>query len=175
MLDSPVVSGWRAHGLHALKMSGLIGRVSPGKVSQSRRHEWPSKRAVAEHWGAKSLFRRWHPEVLADYVAAGTERRGGKTVLAFDRDVETRLYNTLPHHFGTLLRRRPPRCLVGFVAGTRSIEIRQAGLAATRALVGPRLRWIDGTHLFPMQLPDETAETVLDLLGRMIALDVEST
>lgn len=168
LLDSPVITGWRAHSVHALKLSGLIRRVSPGKVSQQRRHEWANRREALAYYAAKSKFARWAPGVLTDYIASGTLRRGGKTVLAFDRQVETRIYNTLPHHLGTLLQRHPPRCTVGFVAGRGSNEMRMSGsLAATTALAGPRLRWIDGGHLFPMEQPAQTAALVLDLLAGM--------
>jgi len=175
LLDSPVFTGWRAHSVRMLKASGLIQRVSPGRVSQGRRHEWPSRRAVAEHYGAKALFARWDPQVLADYIACGTERRAGKTVLAFDRDVETRIYNTLPHHLTQVLRRHPVRCPAAFIAGLRSTEIRHAGMASTRALVGERLRWIDGTHLYPMEKPSETAALVVELIREMTAPDVGCT
>jgi pimeloyl-ACP methyl ester carboxylesterase len=149
--------------------------VSPGRVAQGRRHEWPSRRAVTEHYGAKALFARWDPQVLADYIACGTRHRDGKTVLAFDRDMEARIYNTLPHHLGRMLLRHPLHCPVAFVAGQRSPEIRQAGMASTRALVGERLRWVDGTHLYPMEKPAETAATVLALLREMALGNVEAT
>ena len=167
LLDSPVITGWRAHSVRVLKSSRLLGRVSPGRLSQTRRHEWPSRQAVAEHYGAKALFARWAPGVLNDYIACGTQRRGGKTVLAFDREVETQIYNTLPHHLGALLRRHPVRCPAGFVAGTRSTEVRQGGLGAARVLAGDRFAWIEGTHLYPMEKPAETAQAVLALLGSM--------
>ena len=169
MLDSPVITGWRAHSVQVLKASRLIGRVSPGKVSQTRRQSWPSRQAMAEHYGAKALFARWAPGVLADYIAAGTERRGGQTVLAFDRGVETHIYNTLPHHLGALLRKHPIRCPVGFIAGTRSTEIRQGGLGTAHALAGERFSWLEGTHLYPMEKPVETADAVLALLDGMRA------
>ena len=51
---------------------------------------------------------------------------------------------------------------MGFIAGTQSAEMRQGGVAATRALVGERLVWIEGTHLYPMQHPKQTAELVLN-------------
>ena len=167
MLDSPVITGWRAHSVQVLKASRLIGRVSPGKVSQTRRQSWPSRQALAEHYGAKALFARWAPGMLADYIAAGTERRGGQTVLAFDREVETRIYNTLPHHLGALLRKHPIRCPVGFIAGTRSAEIRQGGLGTAHALAGERFSWLEGTHLYPMEKPVETADAVLAMLDGM--------
>ena len=86
-------------------------------------------------------------------------------MLGFRREIETRIYNTLPHHLGTLLRRHPLRCPVAFIGGTQSAEMRQAGMAATaRAGARAAFSWIEGTHLFPMERPDETAaELVLQL------------
>jgi pimeloyl-ACP methyl ester carboxylesterase len=78
--------------------------------------------------------------------------------------VETRLYNTLPHQMGALLKAHPPRCDVGFLGGTQSAEVRQVGLAATRALTHGRMQWLEGSHLFPMEKPDATAAAVLTML-----------
>jgi pimeloyl-ACP methyl ester carboxylesterase len=164
MLDSPVITGWRAHGVQVFKASGLIRRVSPGRVSQRRRHEWPDRDAVRRHFAAKHAFARWDPRVLDDYVDAGFVERDGHVELAFERDVETRIYNTLPHTLGRLLHRHPPRCPVAFVAGTQSVEVRQGGLEASRALAKDRFVWIEGSHLFPMERPDETARVVRTLI-----------
>lgn len=167
LLDSPLITGWRAHSLRALQASGLMKRVSPGRIARVRRHEFASRRDALAHFGAKPMFARWAPGVLDDYIAAGTTRRGGVTTLAFDRMIEARIYDTLPHHLGALLRRHSLRCPAAFIAGERSREIRQGGLAATHALVGSRLRWIAGTHLFPMEHPVETAQLVLALIATM--------
>lgn len=171
LIDSPVVAGWRAHGVQVAKATGLIKRVSPGRVSSRRRHQWPSAEEALRHFASKSLFARWQPEVLQDYVRAGTEpdpEQGGVR-LAFDRAVETRLYNTLPHHFGALLKRHPPACPVHYLGGTRSAEGRQVGMAMTRALTQGRIGWIEGTHLYPMERPDETAQAVLDVMAGMVS------
>lgn len=147
--------------------SRLMQRLGPGKVSITRRHEWPSRQATFDHYAAKALFARWAPGMLADYIAAGTVRRGNQVVLAFDRAIETRIYNTLPHQLGTTLHRHPVRCPVAFIAGSRSAEIRQGGLEAVRRLAGERLVWLDGTHLFPMEKPRGTAQAALGLLASM--------
>ncbi len=55
------------------------------------------------------------------------------------------------------------------MAGTRSREIRQVGLTATRRLVGRRLRWIEGSHLYPMEKPLETAGLIRELIDEMRA------
>ncbi len=66
-----------------------------------------------------------------------------------------------------MLARHPLKCPVGFVAGTRSTEIRQGGLGAAHALAGERRAWIVGTHLYPMEQPGEAAATVLRMLASM--------
>jgi hypothetical protein len=45
--------------------------------------------------------------------------------------------------------------------------MRQGGFAASRALAGERWRWIEGSHLYPMERPDETAALVLALVATM--------
>jgi pimeloyl-ACP methyl ester carboxylesterase len=168
LLDAPVISGWRAHSLRVLKATGVFARVSPGKVSKRRRREWPTREAVLAHFAAKAAFARWDRRVLADYVASGFEEVDGRTVLAFRRDIETRIYNTLPHHVGEVLKRHPLRCPVAFVAGRQSREVRQGGLAASRALAGEHFEWIEGSHLFPMEHPEQTAALVLRMIRNMV-------
>jgi pimeloyl-ACP methyl ester carboxylesterase len=167
MLDSPVVMGWRAHSLQVVKRSGLLPRISPGKVSQRRRHQWPKREAVYQHFKPKTAFARWDDRVLRDYVDCGFDEVDGTVQLGFSRDVETHIYNTLPHHLGRLMRKHPPRCPVGFIAGTQSVEMRQGGMDGARALAGPRLVKTVGSHLYPMEQPDHTAALVLDLLRDM--------
>jgi len=135
----------------------------------SRRQAWPSLAAVREHFAKKAAFARWDPRVLEDYVKGGFVRRGGQVVLAFDREVESRIYDTLPHHMQRVLRRHPLRCPLAFIGGQQSAESRQAGVEATRRLAGERFVWTEGTHLFPMEHPDTTAAEVLRLLATMRA------
>ena len=165
LLDSPIVAGWRAHSIQVAKATGLMQRVSPGRISLRRRQQWPSREAAHAHFAAKTVFARWDPRVLDDYIAAGIEADGEQVVLAFRREVETRLYNTLPHHLPSVLKRHPPRAPIAFVGGTRSAEVRQAGLATTRAVARERLSWIEGSHLFPMERPAESAAEVARLIG----------
>ena len=170
LLDSPVLAGWRAHSVRVLKATRLIGRVSPSRVSQRRRHHWPSAEALQAHFQAKRAFARWDPQVLADYLASGFEPdpQGGLR-LGFRREVESRLYDTLPHHLTAVLRAHPPRCPVAYIAGTQSAEGRQVGLGATRRLVRERLEWIEGSHLYPMEQPEATAAAVLRQIEAMPA------
>lgn len=164
LLDSPLIAGWKAQALRLAKTTGLVRRVSPGRVSQRRRMQWASRDEALAHFQSKPAFARWHPQVLHDYIDGGTVQRAGRCELAFQRDVETTIYNTLPHHIEQLVRRHPPRCPVMFVGGTHSQEVRQVGMRATETLTHGRISWLEGSHLFPFERPDETASQVDALL-----------
>ena len=167
LVDSPLLTGWRAHSVHMAKLTGLVHRVTPGRVSRTRRHHWPNAADALSHYAAKALFARWDVRVLRDYIACGVEPAadGNGVELAFKREIETHIYNTLPHHFGALLQRHPPQCPVSFIGGSRSAEVRQVGMAVTRAVTQGRVDWLDGTHLFPMEQPDLAAQAVLRALA----------
>jgi hypothetical protein len=66
---------------------------------------------------------------------------------------------------------RPFPVPVGFIAGTRSNELRQAGLAGTRKLVGDNFTTIEGTHLYPMENPDLTARLTREMIARLLGED----
>jgi pimeloyl-ACP methyl ester carboxylesterase len=174
LIDSPVLGGWRARTLELIKRTQLVGSVSPGKISRKRRHSWPDANATHAHFASKKAFAAWDPQVLRDYIHHGTRDEidtQGHThrVLAFDREVETAIYNTLPHNLDRLLRRHPLQCPVAFIGGTRSLEMQQVGMAMTLRLVGrdhpERLAMLEGSHLFPMEKPLETAAVIDHTLG----------
>ncbi len=168
LIDSPVLGGWRARTLEVIKRTQLVGAVSPGKISRRRRHHWPDAQSAFEHFQHKRAFARWEPQVLRDYIDHGTRDadtpQGPQRVLDFERDVETAIYNTLPHNLDRLLRRHPLQCPVAFVGGTESLEMKQVGMAMTRRLVGPRhperMIMVEGSHLFPMERPQQTAMAI---------------
>ena len=167
LIDSPVVAGWKARALQFAKATGIGERLSPGWVSRRRRQEWESADAAYAHFHAKPAFARWAPGVLRDYIDSATEMQGGVCRLSFQRDVETAIYNNLPHHLARVLRAHPLRCPAAFVRGTESNEVRQVGMRATERLARGRIVEIEGSHLFPFERPAETAATVLRLIESM--------
>jgi pimeloyl-ACP methyl ester carboxylesterase len=169
MLDSPVVAGWRALAVRLLRNTAFMRRLSPGRLSARRRNVWPDAQAAYRHFADKPLFAGWAPGVLRDYIDAGLKPHAGGVQLRFTREAETAVYFTLPDHVGALVRGGFP-VPIGFIGGTTSEESRQAGLAATRALVGPFFRQLPGGHLFPMESPDAAAEATHAMIARMLAI-----
>ena len=167
MLDSPVVAGWRARVWRIAKALGLGSKLSPGGIAERRRHVWPSRAAAYEHFISKPIFQAWAPGALDDYLDHGLAPHPEGVQLRFDRDVEAAIYSSLPHDMGEVLR-KPYPLPIGFVAGTRSEELRQAGMASTRRLVGENLVMIEGSHLYPMESPQLTAQLTREMIGRLL-------
>lgn len=169
MLDSPVLSGWKARAVQVAKALGASERFGPGQVSRRRRQEWADHDAAFAHFAAKPAFARWAPGVLHDYIASGTEAHGPAHRLSFTREVETAIYNNLPHHLARVLRAHPLRCEMAFVRGTESNEVRQVGMRTTERLANGKVTAIEGSHLFPLERPAETAAAVVKLIASMRA------
>ncbi|RZL94588.1 MAG: alpha/beta hydrolase [Variovorax sp.] len=188
LLDSPLIGGWRANTLNLVKRTPLMKTMSPGMVSRKRRNRWEHREAVFEHFRSKKAFAKWDERVLRDYIEHGTfdgedpsdagpphgasaplegsedtsmPSVGVKSrALSFDRDVETAIYDTVPHNLGALLRAHPLKCHAAFVGGRQSIEMRRVGMAMTQQVTRGRIMMLDGTHLFPMEKPIATAAAV---------------
>jgi len=177
MVDAPAVAGWQANLLHLSKKLSFTSKYSPGAVSQRRRNQWGSLDEVRQHFASKKNFARWHPQALEDYVQHGTQE---VTVdgqvhreLSFSRDIETQIYNTVPHHLESLIKRHPLKCPISLVAARQSREMKLAGIEFTKRITKGRITTIDGTHLVPMESPIATAAAVeaaiLNMLGPMVA------
>jgi pimeloyl-ACP methyl ester carboxylesterase len=167
LLDAPVVAGWRALLLRFGKPTGLADRFSPARFSARRRHVWPDAEAVYQHYASKEMFAIWAPGVLRDYIEHGLMPHPEGVTLRFTREAETAVYRSLPHHLGALVR-QPFPVPAGFIGGVDSLECRQAGLAATKRVVGPHFRQVAGGHLFPMESPVAAATALHELIQSML-------
>lgn len=160
LLDSPILTGWRANTLSIVKRTPLMKSMSPSLVSRKRKNSWADREAVFAHFRSKKAFAKWDEQVLHDYIDHGTFDFDDARSLSFDRDVETAIYDTLPHNLGALLRSHPLKCKVAFIGGRQSREMKQVGMAMTEQVTRGRIAMLDGTHLFPMEKPIATAAAI---------------
>lgn len=175
LIDSPILGGWRAAALSVAKRAQLVGSISPGAISRKRKHQWLGLDDVLAHFRSKKAFARWDEQVLRDYIEHGTHdaqgEDGHQRLLSFDRDVETAIYNTLPHNLEGLLKRHPLKCPVAFIGGRQSSEMKQVGMAMTEKVTKGRIMMLDGSHLFPMEKPLATAAAIEAALRNLMAPD----
>lgn len=175
LLDSPLISGWKSGIVALVKAAGQMHRMPQAIVAAGRRDQWASKDDALQHFSAKPMFAAWHPEVLRSYIETGTEPdpadpQGEGRRLSFRREIEAAIYASVPHWLVPYLRRHPLGGPVAFIGGRHSVENRYAGLGATRRVTHGRMSWLDGSHLFPFELPDETVREVLKWIARLEAL-----
>jgi pimeloyl-ACP methyl ester carboxylesterase len=165
MLDAPIIGPWKGTAFAMVKRLGLVDRVTPAGVTRDRRAEWPSRKAALAHFGAKSLFRVFDPECLADYVRHGTVRSPHGVRLAFDPKIEYEIYRTTPHDIYAYL----PRFQLpgGMLVGRSSDVVERVGLGTSRRRF--LIRKLDGGHLFPFERPVETARAVRELVRELAA------
>lgn len=166
MLDSPILSGWQAMAFRVSKKTHYIRKIPPASVARKRRTHWASADEALQRFSGKRVFARWSREALAAYVEHGTHDENGRRVLTFDRNVEAAIYSTVPDNMVEFLRAHPLHVPVAFVGGRTSTEIRFAGLSATRRLTHGQTAWIEGSHLFPFERPEETAEAISSAVER---------
>ncbi len=164
LLDSPLVGGWRSTALQMGKLTPMMEKMSPAGVSKTRRTSWPSRAAALLAFQSKKAFARWEPQVLKDYIEHGMDididGDGARCVLGFNREIETAIYNTVPHNLESLLRRHPLQCPAAFIGGTHSREMKQVGMGLTEKIAQGRITTLDGGHLFPMEHPLEAAAAI---------------
>ena len=174
MVDAPAVGGLQAKVLQLSKTLSLNKKFSPGAISSKRRNTWQSLEEVHTHFVSKKIFARWDPQVLNDYVLHGTHEeitdQGVQRVLSFDRNIETQIYNSVPHNLERLLKKYPLACPVSLVAARHSREMRLAGTDFTQKITKGRIMMIDGTHLVPMEKPMVTAAAIEASILNMLSL-----
>lgn len=162
LLDAPVISRFSSHSLRVLKWTRLLHHYSPSKLTRFRRRFWASREEAFAHFKSKAKFARFDEDVLLDYVRFGTVKTDDGVALAFDVRTEAKIYRTIPHHLPATLRNRL-KIPVAYVGGVDSAEARLAKLSFMRRNFAIDFHFLPGTHLFPFEIPDQTAAKIAEI------------
>jgi pimeloyl-ACP methyl ester carboxylesterase len=165
VMDSPIPRRWSGTALQMVKRFGLVDRVTPAGATRGRRAQWASVEEAIAYFRGKRNFGGFDPECLRDYVTLGMEHTAGGVRLAFDPDIEYRIYRTIPHD---LVRDLPALAVpAGFVWGEESSEMRRPGLVDVTGHF--RVARVPGGHLFPFERPIDAAAAVRTLARELAA------
>lgn len=165
MLDPPLMLGTDAWAMKAAKRFGFIDRITPAGKTLGRRTVWPSREAMANSLGRRGLFRRFTPEALNDYIEAGTRLLDdGSAELTFDPSIEVEIFRHLPDHLSRLPRRLGVP--LELVAGRESHLLTAARIKRLKRK-GLTVNEVPGTHMFPMEHPDETRAAIVAAWQRL--------
>jgi len=158
LLDAPIISRLSSAGIRFLKLTNRMENSPLVKTTRFRRAAWKSKNEAFEHFKKKEKFARFDEDVLRDYVEYGTVETETGVKLFFRPNIEAKIYHTLPHYMPKL--RGKLKVPAFYIGGTNSSEARQARLGFMRKHFPFEFRFIEGTHLFPFEKPQETAEII---------------
>ncbi|WP_223637433.1 alpha/beta fold hydrolase [Corallococcus sp. EGB] len=172
-LDPVLVTGSRLWALRLMKLLGRMDRAPMVRGALRRRDRWTTREEAATAYRQRKLFRDWDADCFNDYITHGlvpTEQ--GDFRLRFPREWEARIFETFPSDPWSLIRANATPTLV--LRGERSDTLLPDALArAEREMKRARVDTLPlASHLFPMEMPRETAERVLTFLDELPPVDV---
>ncbi len=115
-----------------------------------------------EHFRQKEKFQTFDENVLRDYVKHGTIESENKVKLFFEPKIEAEIYRTIPHNLPRLKGKLKVSAF--YIGGTRSREAKLARLAFMKKHFPFKFRFVEGSHLFPLEKPRQTAEIIRQII-----------
>lgn len=165
LLDAPVISRLSSGGVRALKTLNLMDRFTPSQTTRFRRNLWQSKAEVYEHFRQKEKFAAFDADVLRDYAEHGTIQTERGYELFFKPAIEAKIYRALPHNLPKF--RGELKVAAAYIGGTDSQEARMARLSFMRKHFPFEFHFLPGSHLFPLEKPEETAALIRTVVRRL--------
>ncbi|QQS42669.1 MAG: alpha/beta hydrolase [Acidobacteriota bacterium] len=162
LLDAPIISPASSFGLKVLKTTGLLKRYPPASTTRFRRRSFGSREEAREYFRSKPRFDAFDPDVLEDYLDHGLTTFDGGIRPTFEPEIEAKIYTTIPTDLPALKGRLKVKTF--YIGGTDSYEARLARLGFMKRNFPIEFRFIEGSHLFPLESPNLTALTIKDLL-----------
>lgn len=162
LLDAPLISRLSGAGVKILKKANLMDKFSPSRLTRFRRNRWQTKEEAFEHFRQKEKFAKFDEVVLRDYIEYGTIENEKGVKLFFEPQIEAKIYRSLPHDFAKY--RGKLKIPAAYVGGTKSREARLARLGFMRRNFPIDFYFLEGSHLFPLEKPVETAQMIKQII-----------
>lgn len=166
LLDAPLISRLSGAGLKLLKKTNLLDKYSPSRQTRFRRVSWQSRDEAQKHFQSKEKFARFDADVLRDYVEHAVAPAENGFRLLFEPRIEAAIYRTLPDSFAKYRGRL--QVPAAYIGGTDSDEARMARLSFMRKNFSFSYQFIQGSHLFPLEKPQETAAVIRSIIPQLI-------
>ncbi len=156
LLDPPVIKGWQNIIWWLFKRLGLSDRITPARASKNRRTHFENYQDAYNKLRPKRLFKDFTEESFVAYLEHGMKPDGkGGLTLAIDLETELKLFRTASDD---LWRYNKPLAMPGLYLTAEGSEFSTRPFAknlSDKAKLDYRV--VKGGHLFPQELPVETA------------------
>jgi pimeloyl-ACP methyl ester carboxylesterase len=166
LLDAPIISRLSSVGVKILKRFNLIEKYTPAHMTRFRRAFWQTKEEAFEHFKKKEKFASFDADVLRDYVEHGTTETEKGFKLSFSPKIEADIYRTIPDNLPKYSGKL--KVPAAYIGGTHSREAQLARISFMKKHLPFTFEFIEGSHLFPLEKPQQTAELIKKSVYRLI-------
>jgi pimeloyl-ACP methyl ester carboxylesterase len=167
ILDVPTFSRLESLLVLTAKALGLMDSITPAKKSRTRRTHWPDRETAKQYFESRRLFSNFHPDCLQNYVDHALVTVDEEVTLAYDLDVELAVYRTIPHKM--VLGRNSLKVAMGVLVGKSTDTVRKNQYLRMKNRVGFTGKRVEGSHMFPLEFPIETAKNIHLMATQLVA------
>ncbi|MDO5650731.1 MAG: alpha/beta hydrolase [Moraxella sp.] len=171
LLDPSLLMGRRSFGWFVAKQLDkipafhhrVIDKMSPAGKSKHRKDSFVSRQAAYDNLRHKGLFKPFDEQCFGAYIKHGFKDNADGTVsLTIAKSVEVAIFRTIPMTYWYHTPKLPkPVCIL---AGKDSYFDEIGSYRLANKQLGIPIKYHNGTHMFPLEHPQSTAQMVLDTL-----------
>ena len=171
MLDSPLLTRVDQMVIRAAKRFGFIDRITPAGRTVGRREAFNDSAEARSYFAGKTLFSRFDPQCLDDYVQHGLRPDEDGLRLRFAPATEISIYRSVPHTSPG----RPQQLQVplALVRGRQSRVVMAHHARLVNRVPRGEYHSLPGGHRVPLERPQDTARLLRELFSRWQGQDME--
>lgn len=167
MIDPPMIMGKEALALHIAKILKLkmVDAMSPAGLSKRRRDHWESREQAAELLRPKGFYKNFDEDCFQayiDYALMDDLERGG-VELTISRDDEVQIFRTNPSLWW--LPQAKLKIPVQLLIAEQGPFLPRKFPQMVEKKFGAPFKVVSGSHMFPLEKPDETVEIIKMMLA----------
>lgn len=166
LLDTPIFSYFRARILQFFKYLGFFRWMKRIRTTEKRRSTWTTEHEAIQYFRKRTLFKNFTYTCLRDYVRYGTMHSEQGIKLKFNPEIESKIYKTLPHHYSQFNYLLKTPCYAIF--GKETDILNPMDIHYMRKYYNIHSIEVEGSHLFPFEFPEKTAEKISDVIHEML-------
>ena len=166
MIDPPMIMGKELLALHIAKTLKLkvVDKMSPAGLSKRRRDHWDSREQAAELLRPKGFYQAFDSDCFKayiDYALMEDKVRGG-VELTISKDDEVQIFRTNPSLWW--LPQSKPKVPVQLLIAEKGPFLPLRFPQMIEKKFGIPFKVVSGSHMFPLEKPEFTVETIKQML-----------
>lgn len=147
-----------------VRKTGMWKRTALVKAVAGRRQQWPDVVSMKEDLQKKSLYRKWVPDALDEFITGASRAAADGVELSCSPHWEASIFGSYPRGLWQAVHR--VTVPVDILVATESYGfIARSARKAAKANANIRWQTVAGSHCFPMEQPRMAAELINRILS----------